>query len=192
MGVIAVSKSTPDAVSAELPTLERALQLQNTAAAAGLDWPEATEVWSKINEELAEAKAASEDITILGARIAARAAESTDAEPSETEAARSLLRDELGDLLFAVVDVCRMLEVNPEDALNEANDRFANCFRQVEAKLRDDSFMLGLETSASIRSLWKESKRIQRIRAASVLWKGASAVRTQGPNLDDLQSYAQA
>lgn len=186
-----MSKSTIDSVRTDLPTLERAMQLQNTAAAAGLDWPEAAEVWSKINEELAEAKAASEDISILGARIAARVAEGTEAGISGAEAARSLLRDELGDLLFAVVDVCRMLGVNPDDALDGANCRFADCFRCVEGKMREQGFILGLENPASVKLLWKESKRTQHIRAANVLWKGASQ-RPREQEQDNATGYARA
>ncbi len=186
-----MSKSTIDSVRTDLPTLERAMQLQNTAAEAGLDWPEAAEVWSKINEELAETKAASEDISILGSRIAARAAEGTEAGTSGAEAARALLSDELGDLLFAVVDVCRMLGVNPDDALNGANARFADCFRCVESKMREQGFILALESPASVKLLWKESKRTQRLRAASVLWKGASS-RPREQDLGMAQDYARA
>lgn len=140
-----------------LPTLERARRIQEKAAAAGLDWPEAADVWTRINQELAEAKAASEDPSILSARIAAR----TNERAGTADSAHDLLQDELGDLLFAVVDVCRMLGVDPDAALEGANRRFIECFEHVREQAQKEGIMLGLEHPASIKALWSEFRRVQ-------------------------------
>ncbi|MFA6505178.1 MAG: hypothetical protein WCT14_03715 [Treponemataceae bacterium] len=179
--------SSIDAVRADIPTLERALLLQETAAAAGLDWPEAADVWSRINEELAEVKAASEDISILGSRIAARSAERQEHGVPGSENAHNLLVDELGELLFAVVDVCRLLSVDPDQALKRANDLFGCCFTQLEHQCGKEGRMLPLEHPATLKRLWDQTKRLQREKTTSsnIIWEGIG-LRALGPqeNLD--------
>ena len=88
-----------------LPALERAAKLQRRAARVGFDWPDALGPRAKIDEELAEL-----DV--------------------ETEHDRKL--DELGDLLFAVVNLARHLDVEPEAALRAANRKFEKRFRAIE------------------------------------------------------------
>lgn len=98
-------KSALAGVALALPALERAAKLQRRAARVGFDWPDASGPRSKIDEELAELEA-------------------------ETDHDRKL--DELGDLLFAVVNLARHLNVEPEAALREANRKFENRFRSIE------------------------------------------------------------
>ena len=98
-------KSALAGVALALPALERAAKLQRRAARVGFDWPDATGPRDKIDEELAELAA-------------------------ETEHDRKL--DELGDLLFAVVNLARHLNVEPEAALREANRKFERRFRSIE------------------------------------------------------------
>ena len=92
-------------VALALPALERAAKLQRRAARVGFDWPDATGPRAKIDEELAE----------LGA---------------ESDPARQA--EELGDLLFAVVNLARHLNIEPESALREANRKFERRFRAIE------------------------------------------------------------
>jgi len=103
-------KKSPDdsalaGVALALPALERAAKLQRRAARVGFDWPDASGPRAKIDEELAELDA-------------------------ETEHHRML--DELGDLLFAVVNLSRHLNIEPEAALREANAKFEQRFRSIE------------------------------------------------------------
>jgi ATP diphosphatase len=102
-------KSTDDSALADvalaLPALERAAKLQRRAARVGFDWPDTSGPRAKIDEELAELDA-------------------------ETDHDRVL--DELGDLLFAVVNLARHLNVEPETALREANRKFERRFRAIE------------------------------------------------------------
>jgi ATP diphosphatase len=103
-------KKSPDdsalaGVALALPALERAAKLQRRAARVGFDWPDASGPRAKIDEELAELDA-------------------------ETDHQRKL--EELGDLLFAVVNLARHLNVEPEAALREANAKFEKRFRAIE------------------------------------------------------------
>jgi ATP diphosphatase len=92
-------------VALALPALERAAKLQRRAARVGFDWPDKSGPRAKIEEELAELDA-------------------------ETEHQRML--EELGDLLFAVVNLARHLNIEPEAALREANTKFERRFRTIE------------------------------------------------------------
>src|SRR3954468_18236398 len=92
-------------VALALPALERAAKLQRRAARTGFDWPDVSGPRAKIDEELAELDA-------------------------ETDHDRKL--DELGDLLFAVVNLARHLNVEPEASLREANRKFERRFRAIE------------------------------------------------------------
>ncbi|WP_353203407.1 nucleoside triphosphate pyrophosphohydrolase [Sphingomonas sp.] len=95
-----------DGVAIGLPALLRAEKLQKRAARTGFDWPDASGARAKIDEELAEVAAATT--------------------PAEIE-------DEIGDLLFSVVNWARKLGVDPEAALRRANDKFAGRFKAMEA-----------------------------------------------------------
>jgi ATP diphosphatase len=92
-------------VALALPALERAAKLQRRAARVGFDWPDTSGPRSKIDEELAELDAESDHHRML---------------------------DELGDLLFAVVNLARHLNIEPEAALREANRKFEQRFRAIE------------------------------------------------------------
>jgi len=105
------TQSALDGIATALPALKRAAKLGKRAAHTGFDWPDTAGVVDKIHEELAEIAAAGED-----------------------PAAR---HHELGDLLFAVVNLARHLRVDPEQALTDANRRFESRFRLLEGSLRE-------------------------------------------------------
>ena len=98
-------KSALAGVAIALPALERAAKLQRRAARTGFDWPDASGPRAKIDEELDELE-------------------------RETEHPRML--EEMGDLLFAVVNLARHLNIEPETALREANRKFEKRFRAIE------------------------------------------------------------
>jgi MazG family protein len=103
--------STLDGVPVSFPALERAAKLQSKAAKVGFDWPSPEPVWGKIDEELRE----------LGAAVQGGS-------PSRIE-------DEIGDLLFSVVNLARTLHVNAALALHRTNAKFERRFREVERRL---------------------------------------------------------
>jgi ATP diphosphatase len=99
-------KSALAGVALALPALERAAKLQRRAARVGFDWPDKSGPRAKIDEELAELDAEDEHPRML---------------------------EELGDLLFAVVNLARHLNIEPEAALREATRKFEHRFRAIEA-----------------------------------------------------------
>ena len=122
-------KSALAGVALALPALERAAKLQRRAARTGFDWPDASGPRAKIDEELAELE-------------------------QETEHDRML--EELGDLLFAVVNLARHLNIEPEAALREANRKFEKRFRAIETAPGFTDMPL-----EEMEALWTAAKRDQ-------------------------------
>jgi len=106
------TESALDGVGLGLPALTRADKLQKRAARVGFDWPAVEPIFDKIAEEIAE----------LHTEI-------------DHGAAPERVADELGDLLFAVTNLARRLEIDPEQALRNANRKFERRFRSVEERL---------------------------------------------------------
>ena len=127
--------SALDGVSTALPALSRALKLQNRAARIGFDWPEAAEVVAKIEEELAEIKAAL----------------ARDAGPDAID-------EEIGDLLFACVNFTRKLGLDPESALRRGNIKFDRRFRRMESFLAEASQCRETASLEEMEALWQRVK----------------------------------
>lgn len=124
-----------DDVPATLPALSRAAKLQKRAAQVGFDWPDALPVLDKVREELDE---------VLQAMA--------DGDPRAIE-------DEVGDLLFATVNLARQLKLDPENALRGANRKFERRFRFIEQALRDNGHPIEDCTLDELDALWGEAKR---------------------------------
>jgi MazG family protein len=134
--------SLVDGLPAELPSLHRAFRLQDRAAGVGFDWPDATGAAEKVDEELAEVR---EEV-------------GRGAQPSPYGVPDERIEEELGDLLFAVVNLCRKLGVHPSLALDKANVKFATRFQGIERLARErgiDVRSAGLEV---LDGLWEEVK----------------------------------
>jgi MazG family protein len=132
--------SIVDGLPADLPSLHRAFRLQDRAAGVGFDWPDVEGPLQKVDEELTEVRAE-------------LAAEDTG------QAAR--LESELGDLLFAVVNLCRKADVHPALALDKANVKFAERFREVERMAAERGLVVGDATLEELDALWDEVKKTQ-------------------------------
>lgn len=126
--------SALDGVGPGLPALTRAAKLQRRAARVGFDWPAAEPVFDKIAEEIAELRGAMD--------------ESADR-----------VEDELGDLLFAVVNLARKLEHDPEQALRRACRKFERRFRRVETLLAEDGKLPGSASLDEMEAKWQWAKR---------------------------------
>jgi ATP diphosphatase len=131
--------SALDGVIAGLPALLRAMKLQKRAARVGFDWPEAIQVLDKIAEEVTEIR---HEMTIGGG-------------PER-------MRDEVGDLLFAVVNLARHLEVDPEGALRGANLKFERRFRRIEALLSAAGREAKDASLDELERLWLQAKTEER------------------------------
>ncbi|KAF1052151.1 MAG: Nucleoside triphosphate pyrophosphohydrolase [Stenotrophomonas maltophilia] len=130
-----VQLSLLDDVPTTLPALSRAAKLQKRAAQVGFDWPEALPVVDKLREELDE---------VLEAM-------------SENDPQAQA--EEVGDLLFVVVNLARHLKVDPETALRAANAKFERRFRYIEVALRDQGRRPEQCSLEELDALWGEAKR---------------------------------
>ncbi len=126
-----------DDVALALPALTRALKLQKRAARVGFDWDDPAAVTDKIREEIDELAAAGTDM--------------------------AKREEEFGDLLFALVNLARHLDIDPEEALRRANDKFTRRFRHVEAALAATGRRPEEATLAEMEALWQATKESERM-----------------------------
>lgn len=144
------SESVLDGVPKTLPALLRAFQIQARASRVGFDWPQNGEgvhqVMDKVKEEI-------EELTDAYGTREAQAGE------SEQAAAQRHLEDEMGDVLFSLVNLARFLKVNPEDALRRATDRFADRFHFIESEAARTGRALESMTLDEMDALWKAAKQ---------------------------------
>ncbi|MDR2660079.1 MAG: nucleoside triphosphate pyrophosphohydrolase [Spirochaetaceae bacterium] len=143
--------SVLDEVSGSLPPLERAFKLQKKAAKCGFDWTDAEEVFAKLDEEIDEVRAA----------LAADRADTNGGGPNSEGADSGELEQELGDLLFSAVNLCRFLKVDPSTALHRANIKFTRRFKYVETGMKKAGRRMTAEDGGGeiMENLWNEAKR---------------------------------
>ncbi len=130
------ARGTLDGIPAALPALPMAWRLQERAASVGFDWPDARGPAAKVREELAEVEA-----------------------ELDGRAAPELIEEEIGDLLFAVVNLARKAGVHPTGALERANRKFRERFGAVEALARRRGVALEDAGLERLDALWDEVKR---------------------------------
>lgn len=126
--------SVLDGVPRELPALLKATRIQEKAARVGFDWDEIDSVFAKVEEELAEFRAAYK------------------------EKDKEKIEDELGDMFFALVNLSRFLDANPEDALRGTIDKFVKRFRYIERKLEERGLKPSEVTLEEMDKIWEEAK----------------------------------
>jgi MazG family protein len=129
------ARSVLAGVPRSLPALRQAHRLQDKASRVGFDWPSARSAWDKVTEEVAETEAA----------MAA--------------GDRAGLTEELGDLLFALVNVARLSDIDAEDALRAANRKFGCRFARMEARLHARNQDPTSVTPDELSRLWEATKR---------------------------------
>jgi tetrapyrrole methylase family protein/MazG family protein len=127
-----------DEVSRSLPPLDRAWKLQKKAAKAGFDWPDAAGVIAKIKEELQETEAAIAD--------------------SMANGAANKIEEELGDLLFSVVNLCRFFDIEPSVALQRTNIKFTERFKHVEKRMKETGQQMNAQNLGVMDQYWNEAK----------------------------------
>ncbi|GMO29353.1 MAG: nucleoside triphosphate pyrophosphohydrolase [Spirochaetaceae bacterium] len=136
----APKNSILDEVSRALPPLDRAFKLQEKAAKSGFDWPSLAGVLCKVEEELDEVK---DEIEKRGSQK----------EP-HTE-----LEAELGDLLFAVINLCRYLGVEPSLALQRTNNTFYSRFKYIEKRFKEEGLSMPASSLNDMEKFWNEAKQ---------------------------------
>ncbi len=122
-------------ISRNSPSLSQAYQLTQKASRVGFDWPNIEGVLNKLEEELGEFKEA------LSLRN------------------RRRIREEIGDLLFVMANVSRILRIHPEKALKKALAKFVSRFHYIETSLQREGKSFSQSTLIEMDRLWEESKR---------------------------------
>ena len=140
--------SIVDGLPADLPALHRAFRLQDRAAGVGFDWPDVDGPIQKVEEELREVR---EELAIEPRR-------DTHGVPRYDER-HERLEDELGDLLFAVVNLCRKAGVHPAIALDRSNVKFARRFGEVERIAAERGLKVGETSLEQLDAIWDEVKQ---------------------------------
>ena len=140
-------ESIADGLPESLPPLHRAHRLQDRAAGVGFDWPDVAGPAAKVEEELAEVREQLEGRPVLAPGAA-----------STLDASHALLEAELGDLLFACVNLCRKAGVHASLALDRANAKFEARFRRIEEMCRERGIPLSEAGLDKLDALWDEAK----------------------------------
>lgn len=136
-------KSVLDGVPKALSALLRAYRLQQKASTVGFDWPHIGQVWDKLHEELEELKQAVQNNH------------------------RRHIEDELGDLLFALVNLARFLDINPEDALRQTTEKFIRRFQQIEEHFSRQGKDLRDLSLEEMDAVWDAAKKQEKEKGSS-------------------------
>jgi MazG family protein len=131
-------RSLLEGIPTKLPALHEAHQISSRAARVGFDWPDVDGIFEKLQEEVRELK----DVISSGG----------------DEAQRERLEDEIGDMLFVIVNIARYLKVDSESALKRANRKFKTRFQYMEAELAKEGKSLDQTSLHEMEALWQRAK----------------------------------
>lgn len=134
-------KSVLEGVPKSLPPLVKAYRMQEKVKGVGFEWKERNQVWDKVMEELGELK-----------------------REVDSGAPKERVEDELGDLLFAIVNYARYVGVNPEDALERTNKKSLRRFQFIETEAAKDGKKLEDMTLEQMDAYWNKAKEGERVR----------------------------
>lgn len=132
-------KSVLEGVPKSLPPLIKAYRIQEKVKGVGFEWKEREQVWDKVMEELQELKY-----------------------EVDTKASKDKVEDELGDLLFALVNYARYVGINPEDALERTNKKFIRRFQFIETESAKDGKKIEDMTLEQMDEYWNKAKEGER------------------------------
>jgi XTP/dITP diphosphohydrolase len=135
-------RSVLSGVPKALPSMVKATRLQEKAKQVGFEWDEIGQVWEKVREEENELKEAVKEM---------------EANPSAQQ--KEKVEEELGDLLFSLVNYSRFLDVDPEQALERTNKKFISRFTSMEERALQQGRSLHDMTLAEMDALWNDIKR---------------------------------
>jgi MazG family protein len=131
------NKSVLAGVPAALPAMIKAHRIQDKARSIGFDWEERGQVWSKVAEEISELK-------------------------TEIDAMdKDKMEDEFGDVIFSLINACRLYDIDPENALEHTNRKFISRFNYLESKTIAQGRDLKSMTLDEMEEIWQEAKTIK-------------------------------
>jgi tetrapyrrole methylase family protein/MazG family protein len=128
-------ESRLDGVPKALPSLIRAQRLQEKASYVGFEWDKIEEVWEKVHEEIVELKEA------------------------QSQGIIEHIEEEIGDVLFSIVNLSRFLKISSEDALRKTNRKFIARFKKIEEELKKRNRPIEDASLAEMDEIWEEVKR---------------------------------
>ncbi|WP_210490060.1 nucleoside triphosphate pyrophosphohydrolase [Rufibacter aurantiacus] len=134
------NKSVLSGVPSSLPSMVKAMRIQEKARGVGFDWDEPSKVWEKVEEEMAEFKAEFD-------------------KPQLSEEDKAKATDELGDVFFSLINFARFLDLNPEEALAKTNQKFIHRFQYLEKAAATQGKKLSEMTLAEMDVYWNEAKQ---------------------------------
>ncbi len=134
------NKTVLSGVPNALPPLIKAYRMQDKARAVGFDWENREDVWDKVDEEIGELREA-----LMAS--------------DESEESRAAMQNELGDLLFSIVNASRLYKLNPDTALEATCNKFRKRFTYVELKAKEQGRDIRDLTLAEMDALWNEAKK---------------------------------
>ena len=157
--------ATPDSVlagvSKAMPSLMEAFKLSSRAAHVGFEWPEIAGLFDKLEEETAELKNELAQLPDPNLKPPLRGVASS-GKQSIPEELRARMEDEVGDLLFVMVNIARYLSLDPESALRKTNRKFRQRFQWVEQRLHELGKRPAESSLDEMEMLWQQSKREER------------------------------
>jgi MazG family protein len=145
-------------VSSAIPSLLEAFKLSSRAAHVGFEWPEIEGLFEKLHEETDELR---KEVAKLPqpVRPPGRGVASSRGGTAVPEALRARLEDEVGDLLFVLVNIARYLTLDPESALRKTNRKFKRRFQWMEQQLRQEGAELPKSSLEKMEALWQAAKQ---------------------------------
>lgn len=127
------NRSVLGGVPKSAPSMIKAYRIQEKANGVGFDWNDEKEVWDKVQEELAELR-------------------------QEVDNQSDKIEDELGDVLFALINYARFIRINPDDALEKSNRKFIRRFQYIEEQAKNAGRKLTDLTLEEMESFWRAAK----------------------------------
>ncbi len=146
-------------ISSAVPALMEAQKISSRVANVGFDWPNIEGLFDKLSEETQELRKNLEDYPEPGPRPESAAGVAGARGVKVPDELRARLEDEVGDLLFVLVNIARYLALDPESALRRTNRKFRRRFEFLEARLREQGRVLSGTSLEEMETLWQESKR---------------------------------
>ena len=134
------NKTVLEGIPDSLPTLVKAYRIQDKAANAGFDWEKKEDVWDKVKEEIREL----EEVMIHG-------------EGPKADGER--IEEEMGDVLFSLINVARLYKVRPDNALEKTNLKFIRRFNYIEQKAKEQGRNVTDLSLEEMETLWQEAKK---------------------------------
>jgi MazG family protein len=146
-------------ISSAVPSLMEAHKISSRVANVGFDWPNIEGLFDKLSEETEELRQNLEEYPAPGPRPESAAGVAGARGAKISPDLRSRLEDEVGDLLFVLVNIARYLALDPESALRKTNRKFRRRFQYLEDRLREQGRKPSGASLDEMESLWQESKR---------------------------------